>query len=143
MVVNPRDYITSIIIFTLIVGCVVAILAEFKADDPTFGDESPQFQTFNATFNKYDEISSQVSGWQNNVENVSQDNSALGVWDSLISGGWSMLSLLGKSTSFMAGVFTGVSSLFGLPAWITTLLYMLVIVMIIFAIYSAIFRKDV
>jgi hypothetical protein len=141
--VTTKDYVIGVIIFTMIVGCCAAIIAEFKSESPTLGDDSVEFENFNTTFYKYDQVSSTVGDWQSNMENVSQDNSALGVWDSLISGGWSILSLLGQSFSFMSGVFTGFAAVLGVPPFVAALAYLLIIVVIIFSVYSAVFRKDI
>jgi hypothetical protein len=144
MAITPRDYVIGIIIFTLVVGCSVSIMSIFKADDPTLGSDSPEFASFNSTFNKYNDVNTLTAKWQNDMENVSQDNSALGVWDSLISGGWSLISLLGQSLSFMKGIFDSFGSIFGLGDYpfIAALIYMIIIVTIIFAVYSAVFRRD-
>jgi hypothetical protein len=143
LAITPRDYIIGVIIFTIIVGSCAFIMSELKSDNPTLGDDSVEFQSFNSTFYKYNEVSSTVGKWQLNMENVSQDNSVLGVWDSLISGGWSILSLLGSSFSFMNGVFVGFAAVLGIPTFVVTLMYLIVIVIIIFSVYSAVFRTQI
>lgn len=142
MVMTPKDYIIGIILFTLVVGCCATLMNTLQNEDSSLGTDYPEFNNFNSTFNKYDEIDAQVSVWQSNIENVSQDNSNVGVWDSLISGGWSMLSLLGNSLSFMKAIFISTASILGVPSWVAALLYMIIIVIIVFSVYSAVFRRD-
>lgn len=140
---TPKRYIYGIIMFTFVIVAGLALLNEFKASDSTYVDAA-KYREFNATFNKFDDITTEVGDLKSGIEDAEpgQDFGTLGVLSALISSGWNSLQLLFQSLSFMNDVFNGLSSVFGVPAWVGALIILLVSVMIVFAIYSAIFQRE-
>jgi hypothetical protein len=138
----PRHYIIGIIMFTFFIVGGIAIMTEFSQDDPTFLDND-KYSTFNSTFNKYDQVTRNVNSLRTNIEDADVDYGTFGVLNSLISSGWNTLKLLFTTFSFMNGVFTGLYTIFGVPVWIPALIILLVTVVICFAIYSAIFQREI
>lgn len=138
----PRHYIFGIIAFTFIIVGGVSIFASLHSDDPTFGD-SDKLTQFNRTFNVMDDVSDNVGNLQTNIENADSDFGLFGVLNSLISSAWQTLKLLFSSFSFMGAVFSGTTTMFGIPAWIPTLAGLVITIIIAFAIYSAIFQREI
>jgi hypothetical protein len=138
----PRHYIIGIIMFTFFVVGGIALMTEFSQDDPTFLDND-KYSTFNTTFNKYDQVTTNVNSLRSNIEDADVDYGAFGVLNSLISSGWNTLKLLFTTFSFMNGVFIGLYTIFGVPVWIPALIILLITVVISFAIYSAIFQREI
>lgn len=140
--VLPSQYIVGIIFFTLFLVGGISILASFRDVDDTFIDDD-KFTQFNNTFNKYDTVRDKASDLQSSVVNADTDFGAFGVLNSLISSAWNTLKLIFTSFGFMTTVFGGLYSFFGIPSWIGNLIISLVSVVLVFAIFGAIFQKDV
>lgn len=138
----PRHYITGIIIFTLMIVSGVYIVAEFNRGNPGQID-STDLVRFNRTFNKLSDVEDSVGSLQDNIENAPQDWGIFGVLNSLIKGAWNTMSLLFSSFGFMTDVFNGLATYFGVPAFVPALIGLLVVSMLAFAIYSAIFQRDI
>jgi len=139
----PKHYIIGIIMFTFVTVAGLALLNEFNEADPTYID-SAKYTEFNTTFNKFNDITTEVGGIKDGIEGAEpgQDYGTLGVLEALISSGWNTLQLLFSSFGFMSSVFEGLSEVFGVPWWVATLLGLLVTVLFAFAIYSAIFQRE-
>jgi len=138
----PRHYLIGIILFTLFIVGGVSILAEFRNSDAGFGD-SDRFNEFNQTFNKLTEVTESTETIEDNIVNAEVDEGIFGVLNSLISSGWQTFKLLFTSFGFMEDALAGLTTFFGVPAWIVTLIILLVTVVIAFAIYSAIFQREI
>lgn len=138
----PRNYIFGIIIFTLFIVGGVSMLADLQAADPTFID-AEKYNQFNRTFNKVDELGSSVNNLQSNIENSETDLGFFGVLNALISSAWNTLKLMFGSFGFMNDVFMGTHEIFGVPAFIISIVFMFITVIIAFSIYSAIFQRDI
>lgn len=133
--VQPRTYIIGIIIFCFIIVGGISLLA-------SFGVNSSQVTEFNQTFDKMNDVTSVTSDLRGSIENADTDFGAFGVLNSLISSAWQSLRLLFTSLGFMEDAYSGLTSFFGVPAWIPMLLGAIVIVIIAFAIFGAIFQRD-
>jgi len=140
----PRHYITGIIIFTMFIVGGIALIDEFRAADSTFVD-GDEYAQFNTTFNVYGDVTDEVGNLQSRVTTNSTATvlGSDGILGSLISSGWNTLKLLFSSFNFMDGVFNGLESFLGVPAWVGSLLILLVTVLLVFSIYSAIFQRDI
>ena len=138
----PRHYITGIIIFTLFIGTGVYWLGLYKAVNPAFANE-PEFQQFNNSFNKVTDVNREVGKLQSNIENADVDFGIFGVLNSLIGSSWQVLKLMFSSFGFMDKVFYGLTAVFGIPAFIPGAIILLVTVLLVFAIYSAIFQREI
>jgi len=138
----PRHYITGIIIFTLVIVSGIWMMNIFNTSDPTFADDE-RFTKFNDSFNTMDAITREVGDLEESVKGNEPDPGLFGFLDSLISGAWNTLVLLFSSFGFMDDVFDGLTSVFGLPWFIPTLIGLLVTILLVFAIWSAIFQKEI
>lgn len=141
--VLPRHYIIGIIMFTFVIVSGVSLLAEFNKSDSTFVDPV-EYKKFNDTFNKYTEVTAQVDNMEESITNVEgEDYGILGTIGALAAAGWNTFTLLFSSFGFMEDAFSGLSTVFGVPTWVTTLIVALVTIMIIFAIYTAVFQREI
>lgn len=139
-----RNYIIGLIIFTLFVMGGLSMIGQFRMSDSDFGSDD-RFRTLNDSMNIYEELESNVSYLQTNIEATENTGffGDLGVLNALISSSWQTLRFLGSSFGFLGGIFGGVSAVFGIPAWVGVLVVMLITVIIVFVIFSAIFQKDI
>ena len=138
---KPSGYIIAILVFTFFLVGGITMIMEFKSVDPTFASE-PEFNSFNNTFNVYDDIITQVNQTQGFTDSAPQFG-AFGALNALVESGWQTLRLLGTSYSFMNDVFNGLHTVFGVPAFIGPLIIAAVAIVIVFAILGAIFRTDI
>lgn len=138
--VLPSSYIIGIIIFTLFIVGGVSVLGIFQQSDPTFA-AGEKYSKFNESFNKLNDVTEEVTDIQDSIENTQSDYGAFGVLNSLISSAWQSLRLLASSFSFMDSAFSGMT-MFGMPGWIPALIILVVIVMISFAVFAAIFQRE-
>ena len=139
--IKPSTYILSIIVFTFIILSGTTMMAELRKGDSTFmaGEE---VAAFNSTFNTYQRLETSITNIQSSVTNTQNDWGVLGVLGALAGSAWNGLVLLFSSFSFMNLVFAGLG-VFGVPAWVGGLMSFAVIVIIAFAIWSAIFRSEI
>ena len=138
-----RDYIIGIIIFTFFIVGGVSVIGMFKDKDASFGTED-KFQQFNSSFSKLDTVTTSVNGIETSI--TSSDNTQFGVFgvlNALISTSWNTLKLTFSSFSFMNDIFRATSTVFGVPSWIPAMIILIIVVVIAFAIFSAIFQKEV
>lgn len=138
----PRHYITGIIIFTFFILGGMAVVSELNAKNPNFIDDD-KYDSFQDTFNVYDNVTAEVGTLRSNIEDADTDFGAFGVLNSLISSAWQSLKLLFTSFGFMDAVFRGLETFLGIPAWVSTLVILLATVLLVFAIFSAIFQRDI
>lgn len=139
---KPSKYLIGILIFSLIITSGVFLIGLLHNENPDFVD-SERYTDFNRTFNKLDDATSTVDSMESGIENADTDFGAFGVLNSLISTGWNSLKLMLTSLSFMHGVFNGLYTFFGVPPWVGSSIIALTTLVIIFAIFSAIFQRDV
>lgn len=141
--VLPKHYIIGIIMFVFIIMSGISLLSALNDTDPTYIDNT-KFTEFNDTFNKYNEITTKVDGLKSGIEDAEpgQDYGTLGVLSALISSGWNTLQLLFQSFGFMNDVFNGLSDVFGIPYWVPVLIISIVTTILVFAIYGAIFQRE-
>lgn len=138
---KPSTYLLGIIFFTFIILSGIGIMGELRKSNTDFmTDENSQ--SFNSTFNVYNDLSSSVGGLQTSVEDAGNDWGIFGVVNALVGSAWNALRLLFTSFAFMNAVFLGLG-LFGVPSWVGGLASLTVIVIIAFAIYAAIFKAEI
>jgi len=136
-----KKYLIGISVFTMLILGVVSTLAMFMGANPEFMPEE-QFQNFNKTFNKYNELDTNVGNLQEGLEDPENtDWGTFGVLNALISGAWQTLRLTVSSLSFMTTALVGAYTTFGVPLWIISILSMIITIMIVYAIYGAVFQR--
>ncbi len=140
--VTPRLFIYGFIIFTLLIGGGVYIMSEASRIDNNFINND-KFQNFNKTFNRYQEVTETGASLEDSIQDAQPEKSLFGVLDSLINSAWGAIKSFFSTFSFMSDAFTGLSSVFGLPVWISSLITTLIIVMFAFSIYGLIFQGKV
>ena len=116
---------------------MMSILYDDK--DSITGDAT--YTQFNKTFNKLDQVTDKVEGLQSSIDDAEPEQGLFGVLNSLISTAWNSLKLVFTSFGFMDGVFSGMYAVFGVPAWIPALIILIVVVIIAFEIWRAIFQR--
>lgn len=139
----PRHYIIGFLMFTLMIGIGVSMLGIFNANVPDYGSNGSELSDFNETFYKLDDISDTVGELESGITNASTDFGAFGVLNSLISGAWQTVKLLFNSLSFTKTVFAGLGTFFGVPSFVIRILTLMITAIIAFAIYSAIFQREI
>jgi len=143
--IKYSNYLYGFILFTLVLTSGVYLLGQYHLDNPAMQGQA-QYQQFNKTFNKATQLSSELGKLQGNIEDTNSSSgffaSKFGFIDSLMSKAWNSLKLMGTSFSFVGDTINGLSDFFGLPAWLTSILGLLLIVLFIFTIWGAIFQKD-
>ena len=141
--VLPSKYIIGIIIFTFFIVGGMAMLSEFNNSDPTFSSD-PRYSQFNESFDKMNEVTENVNSLKSGIVNTSSksDFGAIGVLSSLIQSTWNALTLMLSSFNFMDDAFNALAIVFGIPNWVGSLITLLVAVTLIFAIWGAIFQRD-
>lgn len=137
----PRHYIIGIIMFTFFIVGGVSLLSIFNDSNPTFTSDD-KFTEFNQSFNVLDDVTDQVDSLEGSITEADTDFGLFGVLNALISSAWQALKLLFSSLSFMDNVFGGLASIFGVPTWIPAIVILIITVVLAFAIFSAIFQRD-
>jgi len=140
--VLPRHYIMGIVLFTFFIVGGVSLLSMMNDTQSGFTDD-PRFDAFNSTFNVMDDVTTEVGDLESGISNTNPDPGIFGVLNGLISSAWNTLQLLFNSFSFMDSVFGGLTTVFGVPAWIPALIGLMITIVLAFAIYSAIFQTKI
>ena len=141
--VKPRDYLIGIIMFTLFIVGGVTMMGILNESNPGFTTDSRTYNNFTDQFNKLNDVTTEVGKLESGITGADTDWGIFGVLNSLIRSGWNTLTLMFTSFSFMTDVWDGVGHVFGIPASLLGLLGLLVTVLISFAIYSAIFQREI
>lgn len=141
MDIKPSHYIIGIIVFTAFIVGGVSMLSIFREADPTFIDDT-RFNQFNETFNVYEDVDEKVGELEEGIQGADTDFGLFGVLNSLINSAWQTLKLTMTSFGFMSSVFGGLYGVFAIPAWAGALILLAVSVMFVFAIFSAIFQRE-
>lgn len=130
--------------FTLVVGAGVSLIAGFRSDSPGYGSNGTELKDFNDTFYKLDNIQTSVESLESGIRDTnSTDFGVFGVLNGLISGSWNTIRLLFSSLGFIKSVFQGMATFFGIPAFVITIISLFLTTLIAFAIYSAVFQREI
>jgi hypothetical protein len=124
----------------------LSLFAEFAAEKPSMLNDSyfSDLQDYTAILNEttVSNINSMEADFNSNQSSVG----TFGWLDDLVGRGWNMVKGVGntfKLFSFAGSAMTGISNVLGFPEWFLGLVTLLVVILIIFAIFSAIFRTEV
>lgn len=137
----PRHYLFGVLAFTIFIVGGVSMLSIFKQADPTFASDDT-YTRFNESFNQLSEVTTTVGALQTGITDADTDFGAFGVLNALISSAWQSLKLMFTSFGIMNDAYNGLSTVFGIPAWIPGIIILAVTIIIAFTIYSAIFQKE-
>ena len=136
-----KQYIIGIIVFTLIIVGGVGMILEMKTFDPTFASDE-RFSKFNDTFNVYSEVTGEVEELSEGITNAEPEWGVFGGLYALTKLVWHSLTQIPTMFGFMIGVYGGISEIFGVPAWIPTLIISIISIIIVFAIFKIVFSTD-
>ena len=136
----PRHYIFGIIIFCLVITSGIGIMGVLSKDEIANDD---RYNEFVSNFDQMGSINSTLLGYKSETEQTKTEGiSVLGVIGTLAQATWGSLSFMVQSLSFMDDAFNGLE-MFGVPSFIPQILILIVIVIIIFTIWSAIFQMNI
>jgi ABC-type phosphate transport system permease subunit len=117
------------------------MMSIYSDTDPTY-IQHDKFTKFNSSFDKMENVTDSVDDIESSITNAQTDFGLFGVLNSLISTSWQSLKLMFSSFAFMDSVWKGTNYIFGVPIWVASLIGLLVTVVIAFAIWSAIFQRE-
>lgn len=141
--VLPRHFVYGVILFTLIIVGGVNMLATLNDHSASLLDRSEHYSDFNATFNKFSELNDTVNSLSTSLDSTNPDVKDGTFLGDLIRGSWNTLKTIRASFGFMNEGFRGLSSFFGMPAWIPALIISLIAIMLVFSIWSAVFQREI
>jgi len=141
MAVKISNYVIGIVLFVLVITGGVAMLGMFKEVDSSFANDAV-YSDFNETFNVYSDVSNSVANLEAGVTNSTPLFEKFGVINSLIGSAWNSLKLSVTSFKFMNSVFGGLTTIFGVPAWIPALIILIVSVIFVFNIFGLVFNRN-
>jgi hypothetical protein len=131
-----RDLFFGFVIFTLFLVGGVSMMGIFNDSNSEFTSDE-KFVEFNRSMNKLGDVTTSVGSLEDKIgADPEEDRGVLGVLGTLIGGAWNAL-------SFMGDAFKGLSTTFGVPLWITNLGALLILIITIFALYSALFQREI
>lgn len=131
-------YLVGVVMFTFFIMGGISMIAIFNDSDSTFIDAA-KYNSFNQSVNKYQDVTDSLTDVQASITSAEGGSDI----SALIQVAWNTLKSLPTLFSFMASSYIGLSTFFGIPLWIPTLLAGIVIIIIVFAIWGAIFQNDI
>lgn len=138
--IRPSHYIMGILVFCLFIGSVTAVVVLTQEKIPGFV-QGDRFNTFNNTFNVLPEVQQELGEINSDIENTPSDMfGSFGVLNSLINGAWNTLQFLSDAFNFMDVAFEGLTEFLQVPDYVVTILGLMILVVILFAILAAIFQ---
>lgn len=138
-----RDLFFGFVLFTLFLVGGVSMMGIFNDSNSEFTSDE-KFVEFNRSMNKLGDVTTSVGSLEDKVlADPEEDRGILGVLGTLIGGAWNALKTLVSSLNFMGDAFKGLSTTFGVPLWMTSLAALLITILIIFALYSALFQREI
>lgn len=134
-------YIIASIFATILIVSGVLVLSDIAATNPSVIPPD-ELERFNNSFNIQENLDEKVGGLRSNIENADPQFGAFGGINALATVAWNGFQTLFASFDFIGNAIDSLSSYFGIPPIIPTLLGLVVIVIFAFAIYSAIMQRD-
>lgn len=141
--VLPRHLLIGAIVFVLVIAGGVSMLGLFNDADSSFLAGNEKYVQFNESFNKLEDVTNTTTQLQGSVQNATTDFGLFGVLNSLIATSWNTLTAIFTSFDFFTAIFGGLNVVFEVPLWITGLVGLIIIVILVFAIWSAIFQREI
>lgn len=144
-----RHLVYGFIVFTLFIIGGVGIISNLASTDSSFVDQD-RFDSFNRTFNRYNELGDEIDSLQSDItgttpeggEDTNWFEEQFGFINSLISTLWNSVKLIFTGLGFMINAVTGLTTVFGFPSWIDSIIGMAISSVMIFVIISLVFQKD-
>jgi len=139
--VKPRDYLIGIIIFSLLITAGVELVTLFNRADTSFVEDT-KFSSFNDTFNIRSDAEQSVSDIRDSIITKNLPSPITFISTMFLTAFQALMSLF-SSLLFMNAVFTGLSTVFGIPVWATTGIISLVTIVLVFSIIAALLQRDI
>lgn len=143
MVEEIKKYAIGTVLFTIIIVCGVTLIGIMKSNDNTFAS-GEDFKQFNKSFNKLNDVTKTSSELKNRIEsNETLSLGLFGVINALAGSAWNTLKITFSSFSFMTNAISDIPLVFGeeaFPSWVGSLIISIIIIVIAFAIYKALFK---
>jgi len=133
-------WLGSILATFFIVGGLSIILGLNANNQNLANDQS--FQDFNNSFNKINDLQASTDALQNSVTQEPNNVGIFGFLDALVNSAWNALKGTFAALGFMHDAVTSIPEVFEIPTWVGGLIWMALIAIIGYAIYSAIFQVD-
>lgn len=141
----PRHIIISFMIFTMVFGVGIYILADFNQNQPDYMSPD-ELVKYNSTFNKYAEYQNTVTGLKSNIENNQPSNLlSFGVVGAIINTVWTGLTNMFTTFGFMLDTITSIPAMINLPFpdVVTGLLVTIILTIFLFTLYSFVTNQHV
>lgn len=132
-----RKIAYATLVFTALMIGIISMMAGFAPTD------SQDFQDFNASFTKFEEIRATQAEATDKVDDATPDStegSDLGILEGLLKGVWGALEVGWDSVTTMTTMLEDLSNVLDVPLWFTNLLIALIGITMAFVIMSAIFK---
>ena len=133
---NIQNYLIGIIVFVLIISGGVYIVGDFYLADSSIDTEN-SIGNFSASMNKANEVTTSVNEIKDSID---AEPGILGWLNALIGSAFQGLKAMFGTLSFMNVVADDAATFFGIPLFLVTLVSLITVVIIAFAIWSAIMR---
>ena len=135
---NIQNYMIGIVLFMVMITGSVYILGQYAILDDTL-DPTDMIGNYSKTLNKSTEVTLAVNNIKAGLTKETESG-AIGWLDTLVGTAYNTLKAIGGMLSFMTEALYGTANLLGIPTFIITLIGLIAIIVIIFAIWSAIMR---
>lgn len=139
-----QNYAIGIVLFAAIILGGMQIMGAFINDNNTYIDEdNVYYKSFNSMGNKAYNNTQDIAGeYGSSINSTGATAGGDGSFiDSLIGGSWKTIQNFGASFAFMTTIFSESGQIFGIPSWVTGTIIAVIIISIVFAIFSAIFQR--
>lgn len=144
---KPGNFVIAGGVFILIIFVGTWLISSGAEEDPSWVD-ADTLAAYNNTFNSYVEYNQKVAALESQTRGASGASEeslwgdAFSFINNLFSAGWNTIKLIGKNFGFIYDIFTGVSSVFGIPTWLTSIVVSLLIAMLAFGLLSLVFGRE-
>lgn len=137
---DPKTYLLGIAGFMFILVAGGFILASTYGYGNSVNQQD--YRTFNKTFNRLNEFQSDVSTIEGSVKSNNATGLAgdLGLVNGFISQSWNSLKLLLTSFTFVGEIVVGLSTFFGIPAFVGAIISTVMVIIVVFGIIYLIFQ---
>jgi hypothetical protein len=136
---DVKSYMIGVILFILVIASGVFILGSFYSEDSSI-DMVGQVSQFNSSLNLASNMTTAAQGVSDSIEKAGNSSSPLGWLDVLVGSTFTGLKAISGTMSFMNVAAAQSSSMFGIPSFVYPLLVLIILLIIAFAIWSAITR---
>jgi len=144
--VRASNYVYGVILFVLVMFAGLNYLGAMKANNPDFASEG-EYSEFNHSFNRVADIQSSMGQIESSATQTNASSGFFaenfGFLEQLISKSWNTLKLLTQNFGFVGDSFSALSEMFGINPAYTNIFLLLTSAIIIFTIFTAVFKVRV